>query len=194
MDPIVKPVTKKMPKSVDQTSLAKSDIVSEKKPQQPRVRANLTEELPKLYELGTSAKQLLATKNLTDEQKSWVTNCAKQIKTIESAAKRDLKPKTTPTRQPTKSGITQPNPVTQPMSEFAGWTPGELHSRVDASRVINQYVKANNLQNPARKTQIIPDDKLTNLLSYDKEQDGDLLFTTIQRLLKRVVLPKPKST
>ncbi|KAG8076665.1 hypothetical protein GUJ93_ZPchr0006g44936 [Zizania palustris] len=60
-----------------------------------------------------------------------------------------------------KRGIMQPFPVSDALRQFVGGTP-EI-SRAIAIKLIWSHIKANGLQNPAKKTEINCDDKLKSL-------------------------------
>ena len=55
------------------------------------------------------------------------------------------------------------------------------------SKVILKYIKDNQLQNPQRRKEVIPDAKLTSLLNYNIEQDGPLEYNKIQKLIGRLL-------
>lgn len=81
------------------------------------------------------------------------------------------------------AGFNKPVKVSEELAKFAGWKAGELHSRVEVTRLICNYVKENNLQNPEARKEIIPDKKLRKLLQY---KDGDVLtFTSLQTPIQR---------
>lgn len=89
------------------------------------------------------------------------------------------------TRTNVESGFLKPVSVSKGMCKFAGWNPEELHSRVDVTKFICNYVKDNNLQNPSDRRQIIPDKKLSKLLSYDsKTEDQPLTYFYLQKKIK----------
>lgn len=94
------------------------------------------------------------------------------------------------------SGFMKPVSVSADMSKFAGWVSEELKSRVDVTKYICEYISKNNLQNPQDKRQIIPDEKLAKLLSFDKNTSKDpLTYYGLQKLIqphfnKNVVVPK----
>jgi len=88
-------------------------------------------------------------------------------------------------RASTNSGFQKPVSVSKGMSKFAGWDPKELHSRVDVTKVICNYVKEHNLQNPSDRRQIIPDSKLSKLLAYDsKTEEEPLTYYYLQRKIQ----------
>ena len=158
-----------------------------------KMRAKLIELIGKLVELNQNVRALKADKTCSAEHKQWIDQVSKLIRSIEVCAKKDLKPKIAGQKKNiAQSGITKPEMITEEMSSFAGWPVGELRSRVDVSIAILKYVKENSLQNPAKKTEIIPDEKLKTLLKYDRELHGPLLYISIQKLLSNVIIKKMK--
>ena len=81
------------------------------------------------------------------------------------------------------SGFKKKVPVSEKFQKFAGWGGDELHSRIDATKFICDYIKENNLQNPEDKRRIIPDDKLRKILACDKEVT-DFRYCDIQTYMK----------
>lgn len=78
--------------------------------------------------------------------------------------------------------------VDEELADFAGWPVGSLHSRVEVTRVINAYVKAQQLQSIATdKRLIVPDEKLRRFL---KNYDGETItFPHIQKYYGYHFLP-----
>jgi hypothetical protein len=92
------------------------------------------------------------------------------------------------------SGIMRPQCVTKEVCDFAGWKYDELHSRVDITKVICNYVKAHSLQDPKNGRIIVPDKTLTTLLRYDKTLHGVLFYHTISKLIGTHVKGMPVLT
>ena len=84
-----------------------------------------------------------------------------------------------------EGGFLKPQVVTKDMADFAGWSNEEMKSRVDVTNAICAYVKTNNLQDPACKKNILPDEKLRNLLKYDPTVAGNdpLTYFYLQKLI-----------
>lgn len=82
------------------------------------------------------------------------------------------------------SGFLKAVDVSDEMSSFAGWEKGELHSRVDVTRFICQYIKENNLQNDEDKRQIRPDPKLKKILGMKPKDDQTIPYFAIQSHIK----------
>jgi chromatin remodeling complex protein RSC6 len=85
----------------------------------------------------------------------------------------------------TTSGFRKPVDVSDEMSKFAGWNTDEMHSRVDVTQFICNYIKEKDLQNPSDRRLIIPDAKLKKLLGLKgKDADEPLPYYMIQRHIK----------
>lgn len=94
------------------------------------------------------------------------------------------------------AGFHKPVIVSKELASFAGWDAGSLHSRVDTTRLICNYIKEHDLQNPEDRRQIrVNDDpKLRKLLGYDSKTDSKpLTYYSLQTYLKRHYTPVPKS-
>ncbi|CAM9108705.1 unnamed protein product, partial [Ectocarpus sp. 12 AP-2014] len=61
-------------------------------------------------------------------------------------------------------GIAKPVVVSKELTDFLGLEEGHMVSRTHTVKLLNNYVKANGLQNPAKKIEIVPDDALLKLL------------------------------
>ena len=95
--------------------------------------------------------------------------------------KKESKIKKKSDKKKNPSGITKPSPISPELSKFLGLPLGELIPRTDVTSKIISYVKENNLQDPKDKRNILPDDKLKELL-----QPGDKVvsFFTLQTFMK----------
>ena len=61
-------------------------------------------------------------------------------------------------------GIAKPVVVSKELTDFLGLEEGHMVSRTHTVKLLNNYVKDNGLQNPAKKIEIVPDDALLKLL------------------------------
>jgi chromatin remodeling complex protein RSC6 len=102
------------------------------------------------------------------------------LKLFESSKK---KPRTGPKK--TDGGFLTKHKFTPAMAEFAGWSADDTKSRVDITNSIIDYVKKQNLQDSTFRKNIIPDQKLKNLLQYDPSLPGKepLTFFYLQKLI-----------
>lgn len=97
---------------------------------------------------------------------------AKQLKT--SSLKVTKKPKRR-NKNNKESGFMKPVPISTEMANFAGWDPEKLHSRVDVTKFLCDYIREHDLQNPEDRRQILADEKLKSLLRYDSSVDTEPL-------------------
>jgi chromatin remodeling complex protein RSC6 len=91
----------------------------------------------------------------------------------------------------TLSGFAVASPITPVLADFLGLKHDEMIPRTETTSKVIAYVKANNLQNPANKKQIIPDEKLGAVLQNGTEV---VTFFNLQTFLKKHFLPKPTTT
>jgi chromatin remodeling complex protein RSC6 len=87
------------------------------------------------------------------------------------------------------SGFKKPVVVSKDVQKFAGWKEDELHSRIDVTKFICDYIKTNSLQNPDDKRRIIPDKKLRTLLGAGEEVK-DFRYCDIQSMMKHHYIKK----
>jgi chromatin remodeling complex protein RSC6 len=107
----------------------------------------------------------------------------KQINQIKKYAKHKNRVK----KSNSNSGLQKPMVITPAMAEFAKWPPEDLHSRVDVTKILCEYIKNNDLQNPSNRRQIIMDPVLKKLLQYN---DDILTYPHMQKHLKVLFEPK----
>jgi upstream activation factor subunit UAF30 len=95
--------------------------------------------------------------------------------------KKESKIKKKSDKKKNPSGIVKPTPISPELSKFLGLPVGELIARTDVTAKIISYVKEHNLQDPKDKRNILPDDKLKELL-----QPGDTVvsFFNLQTFMK----------
>jgi len=85
------------------------------------------------------------------------------------------------------SGFAKPSAVSSDLAEFLGLAADAQIARTDVTKKVIEYVKEHNLQNPASKMEILPDEKLKKLLG---PAEGDVIkFFNIQTYLKKHFLP-----
>jgi chromatin remodeling complex protein RSC6 len=83
-------------------------------------------------------------------------------------------------------GFKKPVAISKTMAKFAGWDAGSLRSRIDVTKLVCDYIRTNNLQNPNDRRQIVCDKKLAKLLDYDPAKDDKpLTYFYLQRKLQQ---------
>lgn len=109
----------------------------------------------------------------------------KRLKVLRADCMRISKQRRTNRKNNTSSGFMKPVKVSDEMAKFAGWDANQLKSRIEATKYICQYIKDNNLQDPADKRRINPDGKLTKLLGYSPTPESPLFYYTIQQKIQK---------
>jgi chromatin remodeling complex protein RSC6 len=88
------------------------------------------------------------------------------------------------------SGIVKPTLVSEEMCKFMGKPAGSMVARTEVTKFITEYIKNNNLQNPAQKRNILPNDALRSLLKVPTNED--LTYFNLQKYMK-VHFPKAET-
>jgi upstream activation factor subunit UAF30 len=86
------------------------------------------------------------------------------------------------TSQNKMSGFEKPTAISDELAKFVGEQPGVMLARTAVSKKIHEYVKTNNLQNPANRRIINPDAKLKKLLNTTGKDE--LSYFNLQKYLK----------
>ena len=82
----------------------------------------------------------------------------------------------------TPSGFAKPTKLSDDLCAFLGVSAGSQMARTEVTRVINEYIKKNALQDTADKRTIVPDVKLSSIL---KIADGQkLTYFNLQTYIK----------
>ena len=143
--------------------------------------------------IGMIEKELLELKENPDRvvkngNSKFLRNVNKQLKTIRGQSARIMKKTKSVPDEPnvsrTNTGFQKPVKISKELATFAGWPENSLHSRVEVTKYICEYIKEHNLQNPANKREIIPNPALQKLLGYDDENKKGLPYYSIQSCLK----------
>jgi chromatin remodeling complex protein RSC6 len=86
------------------------------------------------------------------------------------------------TKPRTPSGFAKPTKLSDELCGFLGVPSGSQMARTEVTRVINEYIKKNSLQDTADKRTIVPDSKLLTIL---KLGEGDkLTYFNLQTYIK----------
>ena len=95
------------------------------------------------------------------------------------------RPNPTPTPAPTQvipTGFVQPRKISNELAEFLGKPVDTEMLRTDVSRLINSYIRVNNLQDPKNGRTINPDAKLRALLKIG--ENDELTYFNLQKYMK----------
>ena len=82
------------------------------------------------------------------------------------------------------SGFAVPKHVSKELSFFMDKDNSEKLSRPAVTKFLMNYIFENKLQNPDKKTQILPDDKLAGLLGESAKNEV-ITYFTIQKYMNR---------
>lgn len=133
--------------------------------------------------------------NLTESEKevkkskvvAFLRKVNRQVNLLEKQAFRLVKTKKSTRKNKVVSGFQKPTRISKELAKFTGWNDSELHSRVEVTKFICDYIKNNNLQNPDDRRQILPDAKLQKLLGYNpKKEPEPLRYYSIQFFLNKM--------
>ena len=86
------------------------------------------------------------------------------------------------TRTPRKFGIAAPVPISDDLADFMSIPRGEKVARTTVVKFINDYIAKNNLQNPERKSEILINQALANVLN-PSAQFGPVTYFNLSKLL-----------
>lgn len=110
----------------------------------------------------------------------------RQVRLLQTSASKLLRRRQPTTKRATNtnSGFLKPVPISGEIAQFTGLDPSALHSRVDVTKYLCDYIKEHDLQNPADRRQIKADPALAKLLKYSYTSDKPLTYYHMQSLLK----------
>ena len=94
------------------------------------------------------------------------------------------------------SGFAKPSPISKELCVFLNKPMDTEMARTEVTKHITQYIKNENLQNPANKKQIKPDTKLAGLLAKLQPEDKEAGYTyfNLQKYMKHHYLKSTTST
>lgn len=121
-----------------------------------------------------------------------ILNENKQLRREHTRVVRELAKRTRKKKQTQNGGVKQPSGFAKPaaiskdLAKFLGVKSDILLARTEVTKRVNQYIKSNDLQNPANKRIIEPDKLLGKLLNNGEEQ---VTYFNLQRYMK-VHFPK----
>ena len=151
---------------VEDKKVDKNDKKEEKLPEvvnETEGEVSEVSELDKLLEMFAALE--LQMKDIKTQIKAVQKENVKNKKILNKEKARKEKARKSP------SGFAKPTKISNEMCDFMKISRGSEKSRTEVTRSINQYIKANNLNNPTNKRLIIPDVTLKKLLSLkDNEQ------------------------
>lgn len=137
-------------------------------------------------ELITELEQQIAQLRDSSDKGSvkYLRGVLRRVKSLQSSSARVLRRKQPTKRVNNNSGFLKPVQISAEIAKFTNLDPASLHSRVDVTKRVCDYIKDHNLQNPEDKRQIMADASLSKILGYDSKKDQPLTYYRIQSLLK----------
>lgn len=174
---------------VEPTDVSEETSKSESSECQFNDNREKTDELLKTL-IESVQERIASDKVLLSNLREFNRHLVRERKEVEKIVKKMSKGQGKKRRGGNKSpgGFTKPAPLSVPMCSFLEVPEGTELPRTEVTRRVNMYVKANNLQNPENKKQILPDRKLGSLL-YLSDTD-ELTYFNLQRYMKIHFLKK----
>jgi hypothetical protein len=86
----------------------------------------------------------------------------------EMMVKKEQKQANKPKKERKACGFAVAVPVSDVMCEFMEVEKGSLVARTDITKRLNAYIKANGLENPENRQQILPDERLWKILGVER--------------------------
>jgi chromatin remodeling complex protein RSC6 len=137
-----------------------------------KVSARLGEYADKINQLSALVSSMKA------EFKALDKSIAKELKAAEKASQK--RKRASGNRAP--SGFVKPTLISDELALFLGKDKGILLARTAVSKEINNYIRANKLQDPTNGRKIIFDSKLGKLLKLTKTDE--LTYFNLQKFMK----------
>lgn len=139
---------------------------------------DVLESVTKLREFGVKIQQLAGIiAALKQDFKTLDKIVSREMKTLQKNSK---KRKANSNRQP--SGFVKPTLISKDLAKFLGKENGIEMARTEVSKEINQYIRANSLQDKDNGRIIIADEKLKKLLNLS--DSDELTYFNLQRYMK----------
>jgi chromatin remodeling complex protein RSC6 len=139
---------------------------------------DVLESVTKLQEFGAKIQQLAGIiAALKQDYKTLDKVVSREIKVLQKNSK---KRKANSNRQP--SGFVKPTLISKDLAKFLGKEDGVEMARTEVSKEINQYIRANSLQDKDNGRIILADDKLKKLLNLS--DSDELTYFNLQRYMK----------
>ena len=187
VSPVVNAEAEPEVESVEVSSTAEEEVKADE-PADPVER--LQNQFDSLRKLVTDELALLSESDKAFKKNKVLTLLRKvnrQVNLLEKQTFRLVKNKKSVRKNKVVSGFQKPTRISKDLTKFTGWNENDLHSRVEVTKFICDYIKTNNLQNPEDRRQIVPDAKLQKLLGYNpKKETEPLRYYSIQFHLNKM--------
>jgi chromatin remodeling complex protein RSC6 len=139
---------------------------------EPKVSSRLSEFSEKINQLSSIIS------SLKSEFKALEKSVAKELKAAEKASQK--RKRASGNRAP--SGFVKPTLISDELAAFLGKEKGSMLARTAVSKEINNYIRANKLQDATNGRKINADAKLSKLLKLAK--GDDLTYFNLQKFMK----------
>lgn len=126
--------------------------------------------IEKLQSFANDVKEMIATVKALQKENA---------KLVKQTTKKQKKTSTTPR---TLSGFAKPSLLSDEICDFMGVARGTSMARTEVTRMINEYIKSNSLQDTQDKRTINPDAKLKKILNLSG--DDKLTYFNLQKHMK----------
>tara|TARA_E500000331_G_scaffold354980_1_gene409360 strand:+ start:1824 stop:2429 length:606 start_codon:yes stop_codon:yes gene_type:complete len=166
-----------------------SEVNPNMKPDKQEIDTDKPISLSKSIEKQLNAKFSTMAKKFKDDLKDIQTMFKpyfKEVEKMEKLMKKDREKKAKAKNN--KTGFRKPTKISDEMLTFMKEfykkpDMEELQSRLDVTNSIIEYIKANNLQNPSARKEIIPDNKLKKLLKVPNNEKVN--FFQLQKFISQ---------
>jgi chromatin remodeling complex protein RSC6 len=138
------------------------------------LESSLTEQFSQFFAKLQQLGVVIST--LKTEYKVLEKKCVRELKTSAKSCKKKRK---AGNRAP--SGFVKPTRISDELASFLGKSSGSEMARTEVTRDINQYIRANKLQDTTNGRKINPDSKLANLLKIKTGEE--LTYFNLQRYM-----------
>lgn len=145
------------------------DKVDEKKTDNEKIPMNMKKMIKSINDMESSIQQ--QRKQLSNMEKDFVKFKKFAISFI------DFSKKTLEKKPRKPSGFQLPVLISDELCHFLEIEKGSVLPRTEVTKYLIRYISDNNLANPEKKTQIIPDEKLLQLLGNDVDLSKLTRFT-----------------
>ena len=128
-----------------------------------------------------STRELVVVKTQINDIRQTLKQLEKKFKKLEKNVKKQIKNKNNVKKIRTQSGFCKPTKISKELCEFIGKNEGTEMSRVEICKVLNDYIRKNNLKDIHCGRKIVPDEKLKILLRI--KHGEELTYFNLQRYM-----------
>jgi chromatin remodeling complex protein RSC6 len=174
-----------VPETTVQSRTEPTSTQSEKKPRVSPTYESVEKEFSDLILSVESEIEKLRDSSGKSKGVKFLRTVNKNLKNLKNHTLRIAKKKRVIKRDNTNSGFRKPVQISPELAKFTNWDPSKTYSRVQVTKYLCDYVRDNNLQNPADKRCILveKDANLKRLLEHDGKER--LTYPGLQTYLKK---------